>query len=271
MNKIVLITGASSGIGKKTALLLNEAGYMVYAASRRMNQMNDLKSKGVKILEMDVTQDFQMIKAIDLIIKEEGRIDILINNAGFGLYGALEDVPVEVARYQMEVNVFGLARLTQLVLPHMRQQRSGKIVNITSIAGKVVAPYGAWYHSSKFAVEALSDALRNEVKKFGIDVIVIEPGVIKTEFGNTATENLLKYSGNSEYQQGALATATAFNQMFEKGFETSVIAKLIGKAIQAKHPKTRYHGGYMASLSLFARKLFSDKLFDKLIQMQLGK
>lgn len=271
MKDIVLISGASSGIGKETAVFLAQNGFKVYAASRRTEKMNDLREHGVETLSMDVTNDLSMTQAVDQIISKEGKIDILINNAGFGLYGALEDVKMEDVRYQLEVNVVGLARLTQLALPHMRQQAKGKIINITSIAGKVVAPFGGWYHSTKFAVEALSDALRNEVKPFGIDVIIIEPGVIKTEFGGIATENLLKHSGETVYSKGAKSTARAFVAMNKKGPGPDVIARLILKAIRSKCPKTRYYAGYMAGFSLFGRKILSDKLLDKAMQFQFLK
>lgn len=271
MGKIVLITGASSGIGKETAISLSESGYKVYAASRRVDKMLDLQSAGIELVQLDVTNQIQVEEVVSKIVTLEGRIDVLINNAGFGQYGALEDVPVADARYQYEVNVLAVARLIQLVLPHMREQKFGKIINISSVAGKVVAPYGGWYHSSKFALEALSDALRLEVKQFGIDVVVIEPGVIKTEFGNHAKENLLKFSGNSVYAQGAKATGVAFDKMFNNGHDPVVITRLVFKAIESRKPKTRYHAGYMAGLSLFARKIFSDKIFDKIIQMQFEK
>ncbi|HMI60043.1 MAG TPA: oxidoreductase, partial [Puia sp.] len=200
MNKIVLITGASAGIGKATALLLLEKGYIVYGAARRVEKMNDLLAMGAKILAMDVTDETSMTSGIDTIIRTEGRIDVLINNAGFGSYGALEDVPISDARYQLEVNLFGPARLTQLVLPHMRRQGSGKIINVSSIGGKAAMPLGGWYHASKFALEAYSDSLRMEVRPFGIDVIVIEPGGIQSEWGDIATNNMIKVSAGTAYK-----------------------------------------------------------------------
>jgi len=201
MKKVVLITGASSGMGKATAKLLVEKGYIVYAAARRTERMSDLKELGAKILHMDVADEGLMEKGIKEIITNEKRIDILINNAGFGLLGAVEDVGLDDARYQMEVNVFGLARLTQLVLPHMRTQRSGKIVNVTSTAGKMAAPLSGWYSASKFAVEALSDSLRIEVKQFGIDVIIIEPGGVKSEWATIATQSIKQGLVNEAYEK----------------------------------------------------------------------
>jgi short-subunit dehydrogenase len=269
MKTIALITGASAGMGKETAKLLLQNGYTVYGAARRLDKMEDLKSLGLKPIQMDVSEDGSMVKGIEEIIKAEGRIDVLINNAGFGSYGALEDVPMNDARYQMEVNVFGLARLTQLVLPYMRAQQSGKIVNVTSIGGKIANPLGGWYHASKFAVEALSDALRMEVKPFGIDVIVIEPGGIKTEWADIAGNNLKKVSGNTAYKPLADKIETLFNKFGPKGSPASVISTLILKAITVKHPKTRYHAGYMAGIILFMRKILSDKQFDSMIMSQL--
>ena len=265
MKPIVLITGASSGIGKETAKLLLQKGYTVYGAARKLDKMNDIQSLGAKIFSMDVSDDNSMCKGVDKIIQAEGQIDVLINNAGFGFFGAVEDVPVSDAKYQMEVNVFGLARLIQLVLPHMRRQHYGKIVNISSVAGKICMPFGAWYHASKFAVEGLSDSLRMDVKPFGIDVIVIEPGSIKSEWGHIAMENLRKVSKGGAYEDMAQKMSNNFPKIEAKNAEPSVIANLILKAITAKNPKTRYSGGYMAGVSLFGRKVFSDKMFDKIM------
>ncbi len=267
--KVVLITGASAGMGKETARLLAQNGYTVYGAARRMDKMNDLKELGVKTIAMDVTNDQSMVKAIDEIIAAEGKIDILINNAGFGSYGAIEDVSLEDARYQLEVNVFGAARLIQLVLPYMRQQHWGKIVNISSIGGKMATPLGGWYHASKFALEGLSDSLRNEVKSFGVDVVVIEPGGIKSEWGGIAFDSLMETSGNTAYKLLAEKFAKAFRATESKNPEPIVIAELIKKAIEAKKPKTRYVAGYMAAPALFMRKLLSDHLMDKAIMSQL--
>lgn len=177
---VVLLTGASSGIGYDVAPLLVRYGYTVYGAARRVEKIEELASEGVKTLILDVTDEASMEAAVQQIIDAEGRIDVLINNAGYGSYGAIEDVPIDEARRQFEVNLFGLARLTQLVLPHMRAQGSGRILNISSMAGRITSPLGAWYHATKYALEAFSDALRMEVEEFGIDVVIIEPGGIKT-------------------------------------------------------------------------------------------
>ena len=179
--KVALVTGGSSGIGEATAVKLQELGYTIYAAARRVQRMEHLSTSGIRPLAMDVTDDESMQSGVKQILAEAGRIDILVNNAGYGSYGALEDVPLSEARNQFEVNVFGATRLTQLVLPSMRQQHSGTIVNVTSMGGRIYTPLGAWYHATKFALEAISDCLRIEVEPFGINVVVIEPGGINTE------------------------------------------------------------------------------------------
>ncbi len=265
MSKVVLITGASSGMGKTTAELLLKKGYVVYGAARRTEKMNDLKKSGAKILQMDVTEEQTMLSGIEEVVKNEGRIDVLINNAGFGLYGAIEDVTLESAKYQMEVNVFGLARLTQLVLPHMRDQNNGTIVNISSIGGKIANPFGGWYHASKFAVEALSDSLRMEVKQFGINVVVIEPGGVKSEWSDIAMENAKKASSNGIYGHMIQKMIETGKKFKDKNAEPEIIANLIHKAITSRKPKTRYSGGFMAKPLLFLRKMLSDKMMDRMI------
>jgi len=269
MKKVILVTGASAGMGKEFAKELLNDGHIVYGAARRVDKMDDIKVLGVKVLEMDVTDDASMIKGVNDIAKAEGRIDVLINNAGFGSYGAVEDVSIDDAKYQLNVNVFGAARLAQLVLPHMRKQHFGRIINITSIGGKLALPLGGWYHASKFALEALSDSLRNEVEQFGIDVVVIEPGGVKSEWAGIAGDNLLKVSGNGVYgaltrQFGAIIKKTEANNA-----EPIVIVDLVRKAIEAKKPKTRYAGGYMAKMALFMRKILPDRTFDKMMLSQL--
>jgi short-subunit dehydrogenase len=268
MKKVALITGASAGIGKETAKVLVQSGYTVYGAARRTDKMRELEQLGVKTMAMDVTVDESMVASVNQIIASEGKVDILINNAGFGSYGAIEDVSMEDARYQLEVNVFGAARMIQLVLPHMRKQHWGKIVNISSIGGKIAMPFGGWYHASKFAIEALSDSLRNEVKPFGINVIVIEPGGIKSEWGGIAVDSLVKNSGNTAYGEAAKKVANGFNAIDDKIPGPNVIAELIKKGIETAKPKTRYSAGYMAKPALMGRKLLSDHTFDKMLMSQ---
>lgn len=270
MKKVVLITGASSGIGRETAEILARESYIVYGAARRIERMNNLKKKGITLLEMDVTKDLSMVTAIQKIIEKEGCIDILINNAGYGSYGALEDVPLAEAKYQFEVNIFGLARLTQLVLPYMRKQNSGKIINISSMGGKFGEPHGAWYHASKYALEGLSDCLRMELKQFNINVIIIEPGAIKSEWSTIAKENLLKVSGNTAYKNMAEKHAILIDETYKRvGSEAIVVAKTIANAIKSNNPKTRYAVGGGAKLLLFFRYILSDKLFDKIFLSQM--
>jgi short-subunit dehydrogenase len=270
MQKVVLVTGASAGIGKETVKLLLQEGYTVYSAARRIDKMEELVPYGAKVLKMDVSDNDSMINAVNWIIHNEGHIDVLINSAGFGSYGAVEDVPIEDAKYQLDVNLFGLARLTQLVLPHMRKQRSGKIVNVTSIGGKMATPLGGWYHASKYAVEGLSDSLRLEVKPFGIDVILIEPGGIKTEWQDIAMDSLKRISGHTAYQN-LTKSAIVIN---EKGrnqlTEPIVIASLISKAIRKNKPGIRYVSGYMSGVILFLKRWLSDRMFDKMIMSQMS-
>ena len=181
--KVILITGASSGMGKESAKALIRKGHAVYAAARRIEQMEDLKSMGGYPIEMDITSENDVREVIETIIRKEGRIDVLWNNAGYGLYGAVEDVPIEDAKKQFEVNLFGLAAITQKVVPYMREANRGTIINTSSMGGKMYTPMGAWYHASKHAVEGFSDCLRLELEPFNIKVVVLEPGIIITEFG----------------------------------------------------------------------------------------
>jgi NAD(P)-dependent dehydrogenase (short-subunit alcohol dehydrogenase family) len=269
MQKIVLVTGASSGIGEATVQKLLREGHVVYAAARRIERMQILKSAGASVLSLDVTDDASMVAAIEQIKAEAGRIDGLVNNAGYGSYGALEDVPIDEGRRQFEVNVFGLARLTQLVTPLMRAQGRGTIINITSIGGKMHEPLGAWYHATKFAVEGLSDCLRMELAPFGIDVVIVEPGAIKTEWTAIARESLLKYSGASAYAPYALSHAKMLEAAeVDNGVASppSVVADTIVKALKASRPKTRYATGGGAVPILLLRRLLSDRSFDALMR-----
>jgi short-subunit dehydrogenase len=265
--KVALVTGASSGIGESTALLLQKEGFKVYGAARRVEKMKDLESKGISLVALDITDEESTVNCVNTILEKEGRIDVLINNAGYGSYGAVEDVPIEEARRQFDVNIFGLARLTQLVLPKMREHRFGKIVNISSMGGKVYTPFGAWYHATKHALEGWSDCLRLEVKEFGIDVVIVEPGGIKTPWGQIAADNLKKTSGHGAYAEKANKTAKSTAEMYASSrlTEPDVIGKVIVKAVTARRPKTRYAKGFMAKPSLFLRKWLSDKAFDRMI------
>ena len=265
----VLITGASSGIGKATALLLHRKGYRVYAAARQVAKMKDLEQVGIRVVAMDVTSDESMVAAVQTISAEAGAIDILVNNAGYGSYGAVEDVPISEAKYQFEVNVFGLARLIQLVLPDMRAQRAGTIINISSIGGRIGEPHGAWYHATKFAVEGFSDSLRMELKQFGINVVVIQPGAIKTEWNSIARENLRSVSGSTAYGDLAQKHALMLENADNRGSGPEVVAETIANAIEAKKPRTRYATGGGAKLILTLRRLLSDNAFDRLMLGQM--
>lgn len=270
-DKIALVTGASSGMGKSTVERLLAQGAIVYAAARRIEQMEDIKAKGAKIVQMDLTDDASITAGVESIIAEAGGVDILINNAGYGSYGAIEDVPIDEARRQFEVNLFGLARLTQLVLPGMRVNRYGKIVNITSMGGKVYTPFGAWYHATKHALEGWSDCLRIEVAQFGIDVIVIEPGGIKTPWGEIAADNLIKTSGSGAYAKRASKTADAIRKNYTGDGLTKaeVISDLTVKAVSVKKPKIRYLKGAFAKPMVFIRKWFGDRVFDSIVKSMM--
>lgn len=229
--------------------------------------MSALAAEGMRVLAMDVTQDDSMCAAVEQITSDLGRIDVLVNNAGYGSYGALEDVPLAEARYQFEVNVFGMARLIQLVLPTMRSARSGTIINVSSVAGKIWEPFGCWYHATKFAVEGLSDSLRVELKRFGINVVVIEPGVIKTEWNQIARENLVKVSGDTAYGDAARAYAGRMARFDESRLASNpdVVARAIGAAASAKKPKTRYAVGGGARTVLAAKAVLPDRAVDTFI------
>ena len=270
--KVALVTGASSGIGEATARQLAAAGFTVYAAARRTERMQQLTEAGIRPIAMDVTDDASMQTGVKTILNERGRIDVLVNNAGYGSYGALEDVPMSEARAQMEVNVFGAARLIQLVLPQMRAQRSGTIVNVTSMGGKITTPLGAWYHATKFALEALSDCLRMEAAPFGIDVVVIEPGGIRTEWPAIAASNLRQASGGGPYasQANAVAASLSSEATARRSSPPTVIAGTIAKAVTARRPKTRYAAGYGARPLVFLHDILPDRAFDAFIRRATG-
>lgn len=270
-NKTALITGASSGIGYETAILLKELGMKVYGAARRTERMAELEKHGINVLPLDLTDRASIKSCVETILSKEGSVDVLVNNAGYGSYGAIETVPLEEAKRQFDVNIFGLAELTKLVLPSMRKNRFGKIVNISSMAGKFAAPFGGWYHATKYALEALSDAMRLEVKPFGVDVILIEPGMIQTEWGLIASENLRKQSQDSDYNINAVNTATYLEKHYKYGKLTPPvkIAKVILKAVCSKHPKQRYVKGYMSKTFISIKKILTDSMFDMTVRIAM--
>ncbi|MDN3357785.1 oxidoreductase [Actinomadura sp. DC4] len=272
--KVALVTGASSGIGESTARRLHDAGFVVYGAARRVDRMAALAAAGLHTVSLDVTDESSAEKAVAEILAAHGRIDVLVNNAGYGSYGALEDVPMAEARSQIEVNLFGLAQLTRAVLPTMRAQRSGTIINISSMGGRLATPLGAWYHASKFAVEGLSDALRLELRRFGIDVVVIEPGLIRTEWGGIAARKLRATSGGGYYGDQAEAIAVSLeNGSRPDAPRTSspdVVAGAVTRAATARRPRTRYTVGFGARPLLLVRRVLPDRAFDAFIRRSSG-
>jgi len=267
MKETVLVTGASAGIGYATAELLLAEGYNVYAAARRTERMDPLEAKGARVLHLDVTSEASIKAAVDTIMTREGRLDILVNNAGYGAHGAVEDVPISEARRQFEVNLFGLARLTQLFLPGMREKGRGTIVNISSIAGKITVPAAGWYHASKHALEAYSDALRLETAQFGLKVVMIEPGPIKTEWDETAMVNLAKYSGEGPYAPLVKRLTERFRAGYRSGAPgPEAVAAVILRAIRARRPCARYPVPFGARLILLAKWLLPDSALDFFIR-----
>ena len=266
MSKTVLITGASSGMGKETAKKLLAEGYDVFVAARRVDRMADLEQLGATAITMDISKDEEIVAAVEKIKAKSGGVDVLVNNAGFGSYGAMEDTTLEDARYQFEVNLFGLARLTQLLLPHMREQKAGRIINISSMGGKIYTPLGSWYHATKHALEGWSDCLRIEVAPFGIDVVIIEPGAIDTEWSGIMVDQMMERSGSGPYADQAKRMADAAG---DGGSPVSVIADVIVESVQTKKPKTRYVAGKYARQLLTLRKLVSDRMFDRIIKSQI--
>lgn len=271
MKKVILITGASSGMGKETAKKLIQEGHTVYTVARRIDQMQDLKEMGGLPLQMDVTNEADMENVVNTIIQKEGKIDVLWNNAGYGLYGSLEDVSLDEARKQMEVNVFGMAAMTQKVVPHMRKVKDGLIINTSSMGGKMYFPMGAWYHASKHAVEGLSDCLRLELKQFNIKVVVLEPGFIATEFGSVLIDNFAKISKQSAYTEmmDKIIGGTKKAAQGNGSSKPTVIADTVSKIIASNNPKTRYRVGKFAKPMVWMRVNLGDRLFDKIVMSQM--
>ena len=265
--QIVLVTGASSGIGLATAEALLARGHTVYGAARRVERMAHLGARGGHALELDVTDDASMEAAVQTILDAEGRIDALVNNAGYGSYGAVEDVPIDEARRQFEVNLFGLARMIQLVLPSMRARKAGTIVNVSSMGGKIYFPLGAWYHATKHALEGFSDSLRLELAPHGVDVVIVEPGSIATEWSDIAVDHMEGSSDDGPYADLTGKMSRLFNA--SEGSPPTVIADVIVQAVEADKPKTRYVAGAHARTLLTARALLPDRAFDALISSQL--
>jgi NAD(P)-dependent dehydrogenase (short-subunit alcohol dehydrogenase family) len=266
--KAVLITGCSTGIGRATAERLARSGHKVYATARRPESIDDLKSVGCRTLALDVNDESSMSAAVAAVEEAEGVVGALVNNAGYSQSGALETVALDDVRRQFETNVFGLLRMCQLVLPGMRRQGNGRIVNISSMGGKLTFPGGGIYHATKYAVEAISDAMRFEVGGFGIDVVVIEPGLIKTNFAETAVSSVSHEGGPYSEFNTAVSTATAgvYEGPFARlGAGPEAVAKTIEKALVAKRPRARYPVTASARILLTQRKLLPDRAWDAVV------
>ena len=270
--EVALVTGASSGIGKAAVGELLDRGIVVYAGARRMEKMDDIKAKGARLVKLDVTDDELLSDVVATIEKEAGALTILVNNAGYGAYGAVEDVDPAEARRQFDVNMFGLARLTQMVLPLMRKHGRGRIINVSSMGGRIYTPLGAWYHATKHAVEGFSDCLRIEVKQFGIDVSVIQPGAIRSEWESIAADSAQKTSGNGPYAKFTEATVKTMKNAYTKGRPSppEVVARTIAHAALSRRPRTRYAPGRNAKLLLTMRRWLTDRAFDALVRMAYG-
>jgi NADP-dependent 3-hydroxy acid dehydrogenase YdfG len=272
-SKAVLITGCSSGIGRSTAARLVAGGWKVYASARRPETLSELRDLGCETLRLDVTDEASMRAAVDAVNEAEGAVGVLVNNAGYSQSGAVETVPMDEARRQFETNFFGLLQMTQLVLPGMREQRWGKIVNISSMGGRLTFPGGGLYHATKYAVEAISDALRFEVRGFGVDVIVIEPGLIVTNFGEVAASSVQPVTDAGAYEEFNRKVAKLIEEayrgpMAKLGAGPDAVAKAIARALASNHPKARYPVTASARLMIGQRRLTPDRLWDRMMRTQ---
>ena len=272
-SKAVLITGCSSGIGRATAQRLAHEGWKVYATARRPESIADLRDHGCETLALDVLDEASMQRAVDAVAEAEGGVGVLVNNAGYSQSGAVETVSIDAVRRQFETNVFGLLRMCQLVLPGMRAQRWGKIVNMGSMGGKLTFPGGGLYHATKYAIEAISDALRFEVRGFGVDVILVEPGLITTEFAQTAAASVGHASDRGPYakfnRRVAKLTEAAYRgplRLLGGGPES--VAGTIAGALRAGHPKPRYPVTLSAHLMINQRRFMPDQLWDLIMRTQ---
>ena len=270
--RVALVTGASSGIGEAAARGLLEKGFVVYVAARRVDRMAELGAAGAQVVALDVTDDASMVACIDRIRTEQGRLDVLVNNAGYGSYGSVEDVPLDEARRQFEVNVFGLARLTQLALPIMREQKSGRIINISSVGGRLYEPFGAWYHATKYAVEGLSNSLRIEVAPFGIDVVIIAPAGVITEWNTIARESILEMSGDTAYGSYAKRAHQVLEDFDRpsRSVTPDVVGRAIVKAATARRAPAVKPVGKGARLIRTSVDLLPTRVFDGIVRGIFG-
>jgi NAD(P)-dependent dehydrogenase (short-subunit alcohol dehydrogenase family) len=276
ISKAVLITGCSTGIGRATAEDLAKKGWTVYASARKLDAIRDLAASGCKLLALDVCDEGSIRAAVDTVERAEGAVGVLVNNAGYGQEGPFEEVPMAEIRRQFETNVFGLVRLTQLVLPGMRRQGWGKVVNLSSMGGKLTLPGGGYYHATKHAVEALSDALRFEVRPFGIDVVVIEPGPIKTRFGDTAIDSITgAQAADSPYAAFNALLARRIREAYEgplamMAVGPEAVARVIERAITASRPRSRYTVTFAARFMMALRRWLPDRAFDAFLRTQFS-
>ena len=272
VSKAVLITGCSSGIGWATAERLVDVGWKVYATARNVEKIASLEQRGCQLLPLDVIDEDSMRSAVDEVERREGAVGVLVNNAGYSQSGAVEAVPMEKVRRQFETNVFGLARMCQLALPGMRRQGYGRIVNVSSMGGKLTFPGGGYYHATKHAVEALSDALRFEVEGFGVKVSVIEPGLIRTGFADTAVGSMDDLDGENPYAGFDEGVARTTAENYERGPISKLgggpeaVAEAIEQAISARGPKSRYAVTPSAHLFLRLRRLLPDRAWDAVLR-----
>ncbi len=270
--RVALVTGASSGIGKATALALISAGYITYATARRMDALDALKDLGCRTLQLDVTDEASMTRAVHAVEVEHGAIDLLVNNAGYSELGPVEELSLADVRREFETNVFGLVRMIQLVLPLMRANHSGRIINIGSIGGTFTAPGAGAYHASKYAVEAFTDALRNEIQSFGIEVILIQPTGVHTPFFAKQALTLPQTGEGSPYAYFKERFLQTANRMFAGRIygliEADDVARVVVRAAQSQRPQTRYKVGVSAHLYYHLRRILSDRAWDRVMSMQ---
>jgi NAD(P)-dependent dehydrogenase (short-subunit alcohol dehydrogenase family) len=271
-SKAVLVTGSSSGIGRATAEHLLARGWTVYATARRLESVAELEARGARTLALDVTDEASMAAAVEAVEAEAGAVGVLVNNAGYSQNGAIESVPMERVRAQFETNVFGLVRMCQLVLPGMRRQGWGRIVNVSSMGGRFTFPGGGFYHATKHAVEAISDALRFEVRGFGVDVVIVEPGLIRTEFGETAAHGVA--AGDGPYAEFERHVASSHISAYESGplaklgGPPEAVARTIEKALTAERPRARYRVTPSATALIAQRRLLPDAAWDAVMRSQ---
>ncbi|MGI8858869.1 MAG: oxidoreductase [Rubrobacteraceae bacterium] len=271
-SRVVLITGCSSGIGRATAERLAGRGWTVYATARKVEDVADLERRGCRLLPLDVTDEGSMRSAIEEVEKAEGSVGVLVNNAGYSQSGAVEAVPMEKVRCQFETNVFGLVRMCQLVLPGMRRQGYGRIVNLSSMGGKLTFPGGGYYHATKHAVEALSDALRFEVTGFGVKVVLIEPGIIRTGYAEAAVDSMGEPETGGPYAAFDAAVARATRETYERGplarlgGGPETVAGVIERAISTEKPRARYAVTPSATLLMTLRRIMPDRAWDAFLR-----